>query len=432
MGLQSAVCDGLLRLSPVISQFRVMTRFRGARLVLPILFVTVFLDLVGFGIIIPFLAYYVESFGARAAVVGLLMSSYSLAQFLFAPVWGRISDRVGRRPILLLGLTGSVAGFTLFGLAGTLGLLFVGRVLMGIFGATIPTAQAAVADVTAPQDRARGMGLIGAAIGLGFILGPALGGVLSNLSSVLRLPLFESNPYALPCLASAALAALNLIAAAFFLPESLPHDRRGSHSGEAFSRIAILSRGLTDRRLRLLVLVYFLFMLGFTMMEATLTLFIERRIGAGDHAQLVRRVGYLFGFIGIIQVGLQGGLVGRLARLFGERKLLIAGCAVTALALAALPFAASWPGIYGCAFGLACGHGLSQPSVASLISRAAPPQTQGGALGISQSAASLARVLGPAMGGALFEQIAPGAPYVVAAGLSIAAVVCAAPGRRDA
>src|SRR5437660_165176 len=336
MGLQSAVGDGLLRLSPVISQFRVMTRFRGARLVLPILFVTVFLDLVGFGIIIPFLAYYVESFGARAAVVGLLMSSYSLAQFVFAPVWGRVSDRVGRRPILLLGLLGSVAGYTLFGLAGTLGLLFAGRVLMGIFGATIPTAQAAVADVTAPQDRARGMGLLGAAIGLGFILGPALGGVLSNLSSVLRLPLFESNPYALPCLASAALAALNLIAAAVFLPESLPRERRDTHLAERFSRFELLSRWLTDRRLRLLVLVYFLFMLGFTMMEATLTLFIERRIGPPDHAQLVRRVGYLFGFIGIIQVALQGGLVGRLARVFGERNLLVTGCVATALALTAL------------------------------------------------------------------------------------------------
>ena len=392
---------------------------------LPVLFVTVFIDLVGFGIIIPFLAYYVESFGARAAVVGLLMSSYSLAQFVFAPVWGRVSDRVGRRPILLLGLLGSVAGYTLFGLAGTLGLLFVGRVLMGIFGATIPTAQAAVADVTAPQDRARGMGLLGAAIGLGFILGPALGGVLSNLSTVIRLPLFEKNPYALPCLASAALAALNLAAAAFFLPESLSRERRGTNTGARLSRIALLSRGLGDRRLRLLVLVYFLFMLGFTMMEATLTLFIERRIGARDHAQLVRRVGYLFGFIGIIQVALQGGLVGRLATAFGERRLLIAGIALTALALAMLPLAASWSGIYACAFGLACGHGLSQPSVASLISRSAPPDTQGGALGVSQSAASLARVLGPAMGGALFQQVAPGAPYIVGAGLSLAAIVCA-------
>src|SRR5438128_10914917 len=269
---------------------RVMTRSRGARLVLPILFVTVFIDLVGFGIIIPFLAYYVESFGARAAVVGLLMSSYSLAQFLFAPACGRLSDGIGRRPILLLGLTGSVVGFTLFGLAGTLWLLFVGRVLMGIFGATIPTAQAAVADVTAPQDRARGMGLIGAAIGLGFILGPALGGLLSNLSGVLRVSLFERNPYALPCLASAALAALNLIAAAVFLPESLPRERRDTHLAERFSRFELLSRGLTDRRLRLLVLAHCLFMLGFTMMEATLTLFIERRIGPPDHAQLVRQV----------------------------------------------------------------------------------------------------------------------------------------------
>src|SRR6267378_2776293 len=249
------------------------------------------------------------------------MSSYSLAQFVFAPVWGRLSDRVGRRPILLLGLLGSVAGFTLFGLASTLSTLFLGRVLMGIFGATIPTAQAAVADVTAPEDRARGMGLIGAAIGLGFILGPALGGLLSNFSSVLRLPLFERNPYALPCLASAALAASNLVAAAFFLPESLPKERRGSRIAERFSRLDQISRGLIDPRVRRLLLTYFLFMLGFTMMEATLTLFIEGRIGAGDHAQLVRRVGYLFGFIGIIQVALQGGLVGRLARAFGERQL---------------------------------------------------------------------------------------------------------------
>ena len=397
---------------------------------LPILFVTVFLDLVGFGIIIPFLAYYVESFGARAAVVGLLMSSYSLAQFVFAPVWGRLSDRVGRRPILLLGLLGSVAGFTIFGLASTLSMLFLGRALMGIFGATIPTAQAAVADVTAPEDRARGMGLIGAAIGLGFILGPALGGLLANLSSVLRLPLFERNPYALPCLASAALAASNLVAAAFFLPESLPKERRGSHIAERFSRLDQISRGLTDARVRRLLLTYFLFMLGFTMMEATLTLFIEGRIGAGDHAQLVRRVGYLFGFIGIIQVALQGGLVGRLARAFGERQLLIAGCSITALSLAAMPAATSWAGIYGCAFGLACGHGLSQPSISSLISRASPAESQGGALGISQSAASLARVLGPAMGGALFQQVAPSSPYIVAAALSIAAVLCAAPGRR--
>jgi len=269
------------------------------------------------------------------------------------------------------------------------------------------------------------MGLIGAAIGLGFILGPALGGLLSNLSGAFPLPLFQRNPYALPCLASAALAAINLVAAAFFLPESLPPERRGGGTTQRLSRFDRLLRSLTDPRLRVLIIVYFLFMLGFTMMEATLTLFIERRIGVGNHAHLVRRVGYLFGFIGIIQVGLQGGLVGRLARRFGERNLLLTGCSITGLSLAALPAVSSWTGIYACSFGLACGLGLSQPSIASLISRAAPPDMQGGALGISQSAASLARVVGPAVGGALFQQIGPGAPYLVAAGLSLAAAICA-------
>jgi len=381
-----------------------------------VLFITVFLDLVGFGIIVPFLAYYVESFGARAAVVGLLMGTYSLAQFVFAPIWGRVSDRVGRRPILLLGLAGSVAGYTMFGFAGTLAMLFIGRSVMGIFGATIPTAQAAVADVTEPHDRARGMGLIGAAIGLGFILGPAIGGILAHLST-------SKNPYALPCLAAAGLAALNLVAAAFFLPESLPARVRNAPPVRA-SRIAQLSRGLSDPRLRILVLIYFLFTLGFTMMEATLTLYIENRIGSPDHAQLVRRVGYLFGFIGVIQVVLQGALVGRLARRFGEARLLAAACVLAMVSLASVPAAASWPAIYVVAFGLAAAHGLMQPSVASLISRAAGIDVQGGALGTSQSAASLARVVGPVMAGALFQQISPSAPYFVAAALALGAAGC--------
>ncbi len=390
---------------------------------LPILFVTVFLDLVGFGIIVPFLAYYVESFGAGAAVVGLLMASYSLAQFVFAPIWGRVSDRVGRRPILLLGLTGSVVGYTTFGLAGTLAMLFVGRILMGIFGATIPTAQAAVADVTEPENRARGMGLIGAAIGLGFILGPALGGILAHVSGALHVELFRRNPYALPCLAAAALALVNLCAAAFFLPESLPRELRGTAPVRA-SRLQQLSQGLTDPRLRMLVLIYFLFILGFTMMEATLTLFIEKRIGSSDHAQLVRRVGYLFGFIGVILVALQAGLVGRLARKFGESKLLIAGCLLAAVSLGALPAVRSWLELYAVSLGLAVSNGLAQPSVTSLISRAAGKSAQGSTLGTSQSASSLARVVGPALAGALFQRFSPGAPYLLAAALALAAAAC--------
>jgi MFS family permease len=302
---------------------------------------------------------------------------------------------------------------------------------MGISGATIPTAQAAVADVTKPEDRARGMGLIGAAIGLGFILGPALGGILAQLSGVLHVELFDRNPYALPCLAAAALALVNLCAAAFLLPESLPRELRGTAPLRA-SRLQQLSQGLADPRMRTLVLVYFLFILGFTMMEATLTLFIENRIGSTDHAQLVRRVGYLFGFIGVIQVALQGGLVGRLARRFGEEKLLIAGCVLATAALGAVPAVRSWLALYSVAFGLAASHGLAQPSVASLISRAADKDTQGSALGISQSAASLARVVGPALAGALFQQLSPGAPYLLAAALALGAAACVRVKPREA
>jgi MFS family permease len=389
---------------------------------LPILFVTVFLDLVGFGIIIPFLAYYVESFGASAASVGLLMSCYSLAQFVFAPIWGRISDRVGRKPILLLGLIGSVAGFTMFGLARTLLMLFVGRTVMGIFGATIPTAQAAVADVTAPEHRARGMGLIGAAIGLGFILGPAIGGVLVDLAP--KSEPFLHNPYAFPCLAAAALAALNLIAAAFLLPESLPKPLRRAPPVRA-SRFEQLGRGLSDPRLRALVTIFFLFMLGFTMMEATLTLFIEKRIGSPDHAQLVRRVGYLFGFIGVIQVAMQGFLVGKLTPRFGEARLLLAGLLAAAAGLAALPAARSWPAVYACCLGLAAGWGLANPNIASLISRGARADAQGGTLGVSQSAASLARVLGPFIAGVIFQHLAPASPYVAGAALALVSAALA-------
>lgn len=395
---------------------------------LAILFVTVFIDLVGFGIVVPFLAFYVESFGARASTVGLLMSSYSAAQFLFAPIWGRLSDRVGRKPILLVGLCGSVIGFTLFGFAHSLVALFVGRALMGIFGATISTAQAAVADLTTPANRAKGMGVIGAAIGLGFIFGPSLSGMLAPLSLPLghalgaHGTLFLENPYALPSLAAALLALVNLCAAALFLPESLPPNLE-VRARE--SRLAQLRRGLVNPSLRALVLILFLFTLGFGGMEATLTLLIERRFGVVSQALLVRHVSYLFAFIGVVMVGFQGGLVGPLARRFGEERLLFGGLLSAAISLACLPIAGSWPVLYLCAFGLAAGAGLCNPSVTSLISRAARANEQGGTLGNSQAAASLARVLGPFLAGVLFQHLSPGAPYAAGAALALAAAVLA-------
>ena len=330
----------------------------------------------------------------------------------------------------MVGLAGSVAGFTLFGLAGSLFALFVGRAAMGVFGATIPTAQAAVADLTTPENRAKGMGVIGAAIGLGFIFGPSISGLLAPLSIPLGHALgahgrlFLENPYALPSLAAALLAALNLSAAAFFLPESLPRDiQRRARAREG--RLTLLRRGLLDGRLRALIVILFLFTLGFGGMEATLTLLIEQRFGVTTQALLVRRVSYLFAFIGLVMVVLQGALVGRLARRFGEARLLVCGLLFSAAALACLPLAATWPAIYACAFGLAGGAGLCNPSVSSLISRAARADEQGGTLGTSQAAASLARVIGPALAGFLFQQLSPGAPYFVGGALALAAAALA-------
>jgi MFS family permease len=406
---------------------------------LAILFVTVFLDLLGFGIVVPFLAYYVESFGAKASTVGLLMSAFSLAQFLFAPVWGRLSDRVGRRPIILVGLLGSAIGFTLFGLAGSLPLLFIGRIVAGVSGATIPTAQAYIADSTSAENRAKGMGLIGAAFGLGFIIGPALGGLLADASVPLSrlLPagtlsvLLRENPYALPSLAAAALSALNFIAASFFLPESLPPELRAkAQARKRAGRFAALREGLASDRLRGLVLIGFIYVTGFAMMETTFTLLVEHRLGVGAspmaHAQLVRRVGYVFALIGGIATIMQAGLAGRLARRFGEERMLFAGIVAAAAAFALLPLSTSWAGFYLCSALLAFASGLTNPSYASLVSRAAHADAQGGTLGVSQSAASLSRVVGPFLAGVLFQRVAPGAPYAVAAALAVVAAVVAA------
>jgi len=400
---------------------------------LAILFVTVFLDLLGFGIVIPFLAYYVESFGARASTVGLLMSTFSLAQFLFAPFWGRVSDRVGRRPILLLGLAGSVAGYLLFGFAASLAWLFAARILAGIAGATIPTAQAYIADSTTPQNRAKGMGLIGAAFGLGFILGPAIGGILAG--EALRLShalgdgafarLLRDNPYALPSFAAAALAGINFIAAIFLLPESLSPELRAQAS-HRLGRLESLRTGLTGE-VGLYVASFALFIIGHSMMESTATLLVEVRLAIGPsaeaHAKLVRDIGWLFALVGVVSAAVQGGLVGRLSKKHGERALLLVGLSCATVALALMPLAHAW-GTLLPVFGLlAFGGGLTTPSVNSLISRSAPPDRQGATLGVAQSAGSLSRVIGPMLGGALFQSIAPGAPYWTAALLTGAGFV---------
>jgi multidrug resistance protein len=377
---------------------------------LVIVFVTVFIDLLGFGIIIPLLPFYAETFGASAFTIGLLSASFSLMQFLFAPVWGRLSDRIGRRPVLLMGLLGSFIAYLCFAFAGSLRLLFAARIAAGIAGANIPTAQAYIADTTTPENRARGMGLVGAAFGLGFVFGPAVGGFLSQWG------------YAAAALFAAALSLCNFVAAWFLLPESRPAI---SVSRPRRSRVETFRRALDRPFLPVLLMVYFVVIAAFSSFEATFALFSERRFGFG-----VSSIGYLFAFVGVVLVLVQGVLVGPVALLIGERRLVPLAILTIAIGLVSVPLAPS-PVALAAALGvMAVGMGLNSPSLISLISRLAGPDEQGAVLGVSQSLASLARVVGPAWGGLLFDRAGITAPFISAAIVMLLAFMMSVAGLR--
>jgi DHA1 family tetracycline resistance protein-like MFS transporter len=369
-----------------------------------IIFLTVFIDLLGFGIIIPLLPFYAESYGANAFTVGMLGTSYSLMQFLFAPVWGRWSDRIGRRPIILLGLLGSCVSYLALALASSLALIFAARILGGIAGANIPTAQAYIADITTPENRARGMGLVGAAFGLGFIFGPALGGVLTHL-----------GPSA-PMWTASALCFGNFTAACFLLPES----RSTREVRRTIGRFDLFRRSLARPTLLLLLLLYFIISMAFSSFEATFALFSERRFGF-----TAANIGYVFAFVGTVLAVVQGVLVGRVVRAVGEHRLVPAAIAVLAIGLGLVPLAQSIPMLLAACGALAVGMGFNSPALSSLVSRMTDPDDQGGVLGLAQSLASLGRIAGPAWGGFLFDQFGPTMPYWSAAAIMSVAFVVA-------
>lgn len=362
-----------------------------------IIFVTVFIDLLGFGIIIPLMPFYAETFGANALTVGLLSTSFSLMQFLFAPFWGWLSDRIGRRPVILIGLFGSAVSYLLFGLATSLTLLFAARIAAGIAGANIPTAQAYMADVTTPEHRAKGMGLVGAAFGLGFIFGPAIGGFLSRWG------------YQAPSFFASALSLANFMAAWFLLPESRPSARADV---ARTSRLAALRQALRRRGLPQLLLIYFIVVAAFASFETTFALFSERRF-----AFSAATIGYVFAFVGIVLSIVQGFLVGKVVPRVGERRVVPVAILMLAAGLALVPLARNVTMLVAACGILALGMGFNSPSLMSMISRRADADMQGGVLGLSQSLASLARVIGPAWGGWLYDRYGMGTPYVSAAGL---------------
>jgi MFS transporter, DHA1 family, tetracycline resistance protein len=371
---------------------------------LAVVFVTVFLDLVGFGIVIPLLPLYAERFGAGAVAAGWLVAVYSLMQFFFAPAWGRLSDRIGRRPVLLVGLFGSALSYLAFGLAGSLAVLFIARAVNGIMGANIGVAQAYIADVTPREDRARGMGMIGAAFGLGFIFGPAIGGVLSRFGPEW------------PFLGAAALSAVNGIVAWFRLPESLPPHARAAQPARAGLRARLATVVDASPRLRRLYATGFLTTLALAAVEATLALWAARRWGLTQES-----IGYGFAAIGLVAAVAQGFLVARLVKRIGERRSALLGLGLLAAAMALVPLAPTLPFV-GLALALwAIGQGAATPAVTAMISHQGGPAEQGRILAASQSLSALGRVLGPWWGGVALAHVGLGAPFLSAAALAAGA-----------
>lgn len=370
---------------------------------------SVALDLVGFGIVLPLLPLYAEDFGASPATVGALVASFSLMQLVFSPIWGRVSDRVGRKPVLVLSLVGTAVGSLVVGLAGSIWLLFAGRVLDGISGASVSVAQASVTDVAPPEQRARLLGLLGAAFGVGFVAGPVLGAL-----AALQGP-------ELPFLLAAALAAGNAVLAVRRLPETNPPERRGAAAAPA---VASGERSLTPSLVRLLG-VAFLALVAFSAFEATFSLLGARRFDLGPAS-----TGLVFAGIGVVLVAVQGGLVHPAVSRYGELAALRAGLALDGLGLLVLSQARTWPALLGALLLLVVGQGLVTPTLASVVAGRARADRRGSVLGVQQSAGSLARVVGPSAGGLLFQHVGVAAPYAAGAALAAGALLLTLGERR--
>ena len=357
-----------------------------------VIFTTVFIDLVGFGIVIPVLPFYAEgtTFNATPRTVGLLFASYSIMQLIFSPILGGLSDRFGRRPVLFISIIGTGIGFLILGLANTLALLFIGRILDGITGGNISTAQAYIADITTKENRAKGMGLIGAAFGLGFIFGPAIGGILSRWG--IHVPFFFA----------AGLCFANALLLYFTLPETVTPDHPARASATRGRGISQLIRSLKQPRLAFVLVIYFMFVVAFSIMTTSFSLYVMFRFGYD-----AQHTGYIFAYVGLISVIVQGGLIGRLVKRFGELPLVVFGALCFSLSLFAVPYVGpAAGGLAGLLIGggvFALGNSLATPALTSLASKSVGESEQGTVLGVTQSVASLARAVGPSLAAVLIN-----------------------------
>jgi MFS family permease len=359
---------------------------------LAVLFSVVIVDLIGFGIVMPALPFWAREFGADATTLGLLMSSYAVAQFLCAPLWGRLSDRVGRRPVLLGTIAGTALALLAVGLAPSLAWLFAARIAAGAFAANVSVASAYISDVTPPAERTRWMGMLGASFGVGFVLGPAIAGLL------------EPFGHAVPMLVAAGLAAVNWLFALAQLSEPERHAPGAPAQG---SRLGVLR----DPVVRRVTLANLLFSLAVTQLETLFAFFMMDRF-AWD----MRGVGFLLAGMAVVMGGIQGGGMKALSARFPERTLVVTGMLLLALGFGGVPLPGS-VALLMLPLGLAAvGRAIAQPALLSLASQAARPDQRGLVMGAFQSSASLARILGPALGGLLYDVARP-APFWMASAL---------------
>lgn len=381
-----------------------------------LVFVTVFLDLVGFGIVIPLLPFYVQSMGGSARTVGVLLGCFSFTQLLATPLLGRYSDRHGRRPVILLSLFTNAVAMVLFALASherLLVLLFTSRILAGATSGNLAACQAALADLSTAETRARAMGRVGAGIGLGLVLGPVIGGVLSQWGAWV------------PPLAAGTLALLGAFGVLLALPETHPPEAR-TPAAQAPSRLSALRDTPHRRALGIVLLLYFLVFLTMTTLQVALGLLAQARLGWTS-----KEVGYGFALVGGLGLVIQGGLIGPLSSLFGEVRLLILGALLFSAGMLGVAFAGNSFALMGAVALTGTGLGLLQPLLSSLASQAAHPERQGATLGLAQSSGGLARTVGPVASGALYASLGPGAPFTAGALVALGAAGLAALLRRE-
>jgi len=360
-----------------------------------IIFLTIFVNLVGFGIIIPLLPFYAVTFGASPFVIGLLFAVFSLCQLVAAPLLGDLSDRRGRRPVLIFSLVGTVVSFVMLALAHTVWMLFFARIVDGLSGGNISTARAYVADITEPKDRARAYGLIGAAFGLGFILGPALSGMLAGVS------------YTAPIWAAAALTLVAAIMAWLWLPETV-HRAQAGTGNPLRSLPALLHRP----RIRRVLAIDFLYWLAFAIFQTTLSLFAANRFQFGPV-----QTGYLFAAFGLLGAIIQGGLIRHVVHRLGDKPTFLVGLGFGAVGLIAVAMAHTVPMFALALVPLAIGIGFGHPTMSSLVSLVARGDEQGRVQGSASAVESLGRTIGPIWGNASLQHFGESMPYISAAAL---------------